>query len=213
MTPRARDSQAAHERHRAREASASRFFVREPRAEDLRELLVLRRASREFLEPWEPTEPDGTDRFSERWCARFLAPTKPERRVTLLVCAERDGALLGAVSFFHVERGPIQGAQVAWWVGAEHARRGVMTRGLELALERAFGALALQRVEALILPENEASRRLAQRTGFQFEGIARGYAELGGARRDHERWSLTRAEWLARRGITSPSRASSGSPG
>lgn len=88
-----------------------------------------------------------------------------------------------------------------------------MTRGLELALERAFGALGLQRVEALILAENEASLRLARRTGFQFEGVARGYAELGGIRRDHERWSLTRAEWLARRGITSPSRASSGSPG
>lgn len=228
MTTRDRGSPAATRRHRVREASASRVHLREARPEDLRELLELRRASRDFLEPWEPSEPDGTDRFGERWCARFVSPAKGERRVALLVCADEagpagprqsaspgaaGGRLLGAISLFHIERGPIQSAQVAWWVGAAYARRGVTSRGLELALERAFGPLGLQRVEALILPENEPSRRLARRVGFQLEGLSRGYAELGGRRRDHERWSLTRAEWLARRGATCPSRAGSGSPG
>jgi ribosomal-protein-alanine N-acetyltransferase len=177
MTQRARGSETAATRHRAREATASRVYLREPVPEDLDEFVRLRRASREFLEP-----------------------RAGERRVAFLVRASADDAVLGAVSFFHVERGPIQGAQVAWWVGAQHAQRGVMSAALELALERAFGPLALQRVEALIVPENEPSRRLARRAGFELEGTARGYAELGGRRRDHERWSLTRAEWLERRG-------------
>ncbi|MCC6409670.1 MAG: GNAT family N-acetyltransferase [Planctomycetes bacterium] len=173
--------------------------MRAPRTEDLREFVALRQASRAFLEPWEPAEPDGTDRFSERWAARFLAPAKSERRAAFLICASDDGKLLGALSFFHIERGAVQSAQVGYWVGAAHADRGVMGRALELALAKAFGSLELQRVEALIVPENEPSRRLVQRTGFQLEGLARGYAELGGRRRDHERWSLTRAEWLAKR--------------
>ena len=199
MTTRSRGPQAATPRHRVREASASRVFLREPRPEDLREFVALRRASRALLEPWEPAEADGSERFDERWSARFLATTKADRRAPFLVCASDDGAILGAISFFHIERGAVQGAQVGYWVGAAHARRGVMSRALELALAKAFGPLALQRVEALIVPDNEPSRRLAQRTGFHLEGIARAYAELGGRRRDHERWSITRAEWLARR--------------
>jgi ribosomal-protein-alanine N-acetyltransferase len=190
--------------------------LREPRPEDVAELTALRRASRAFLERWEPAEPDGSDRFGERWCARFLAPSRGERRIPWVVCASEGGAILGAVTLFHVERGAVQGAELGYWVGEAHARRGVMTRALELALARAFGPLGLQRLDALIVPENEPSRRLLARAGLRFEGVARGYAELGGRRRDHERWSITRSEWVARSAdgrATCPSRAGSGSPG
>jgi [ribosomal protein S5]-alanine N-acetyltransferase len=197
MKARGLESTTAATRHREREASASRVFLREPRAEDLPEFAALRRASRAFLEPWEPLEEDGTDRFSDTWCARYLSKPRTERRAAFVVCASDDGRILGAVTLFHVERGAVQSAQIGYWVGAEHARRGVMSRALELALSKAFRGLELHRVEALIAVGNAPSRRLVAGRGFKLEGIARSYAKIGGAWRDHERWSLTRDEWLA----------------
>ncbi|MCE9593029.1 MAG: GNAT family N-acetyltransferase [Planctomycetes bacterium] len=198
MKARGLESSTAATRHREREASASRVFLREPRPEDLRAFAELRRASRAFLEPWEPLEEDGTDRFGDVWCAKYLSKPRTERRAAFLVCSSDDETLLGAITLFHVERGAVQSAQIGYWVGVEHARRGVMSRALELALSKAFRGLELQRVEALIAVGNTPSSRLVAGRGFTLEGLARAYAKIGGVRRDHERWSLTREEWLAR---------------
>ena len=62
-------------------------------------------------------------------------------------------------------------------------------------LVEAFGPLELHRVEAVVLPENEPSRRLLARGGFRLEGVSRSLVLVRGAWRDHERWALTREDW------------------
>jgi ribosomal-protein-alanine N-acetyltransferase len=64
-----------------------------------------------------------------------------------------------------------------------------MTEALELARERVYPAQGLARVDAYVLPENEASKRLLARVGFERGGTARDYRILRGELRDHERWA------------------------
>ena len=52
-------------------------------------------------------------------------------------------------------------------------------------MDYAFGPLALHRVEANIMPRNQASLRVAEKCGFQPEGLARRYLCINGVWEDH----------------------------
>jgi len=122
--------------------------------------------------------------------ARFtawLAPVKHGRKVALL--AECAGVLVGVVNLNEIVRGGLQSAYLGYYGLAGHIGRGLMTRAVRLALDHAFGPLALHRVEANIQPGNVASRALVQRLGFTLEGFSPRYLLIEGAWRDHERWA------------------------
>jgi ribosomal-protein-alanine N-acetyltransferase len=174
--------------------AVSRVVLRLPEPRDEVEFTTLRRASRAHLEPWEPLPPDGHDPFGPEEFARYLAAARSPRRVRWLVRRREDDALLGACALTAILRGVLQSANLDYWIGARFARQGYMSEALEHVLAEAFGPLELHRVEALVLPENEPSRRLLARTGFRLEGVSRALIHLRGAWRDHERWALTREE-------------------
>ena len=48
----------------------------------------------------------------------------------------------------------------------------------------AFATLCLGRVQVFVAPENLPALRLAERAGFQREGVLRSYWEIGGKRLD-----------------------------
>jgi RimJ/RimL family protein N-acetyltransferase len=50
-----------------------------------------------------------------------------------------------------------------------------------------------------VFPDNIRARRAYEAVGFQAEGIARGYAFIGGVRKDELVMALLRPEWAARR--------------
>ncbi|HEY8105130.1 MAG TPA: hypothetical protein VIE46_03425, partial [Gemmatimonadales bacterium] len=62
-------------------------------------------------------------------------------------------------------------------------------------LRVAFRRLRLHRVEANILPQNDASLALVRRAGFRREGRSPRYLKIAGRWRDHERWALLADEW------------------
>ncbi len=76
-------------------------------------------------------------------------------------------------------------ASLGYWMGAPFAGRGVMSNAVRQVCGLAFGSLALRRIEAACLPENAASVRLLEKTGFRREGLAREYLAIDGVWRDH----------------------------
>lgn len=85
---------------------------------------------------------------------------------------------------------------VGYTIGERWRGRGYATAAVLAALPLAFSptALALARLEAVAAIDNLASRRVLERAGFQFEGIARGYLVIGAHRVDHARYSLLRSD-------------------
>jgi len=170
-------------------------LLRLPEPRDEAEFVALRRASRAHLEPWEPVPPDGHDPWGAAEFERYLETRRSPRRVRWLVCRRGDGALLGACALTGIQRGVLQSATLDYWIGERFAHQGYMTEALGHVLCEAFGPFELHRLEALVLPDNEPSRRLLTRAGFRCEGLSRRLIHLRGQWRDHERWALTREEW------------------
>lgn len=184
--------------------SETRWFRRDdvvglcaPRAADEREYLELRRASADFHRPWEPIPPPGVDPFAPESFARWLRGAETDQRLCTLVRRVDDGAIVGALNYNEIIRGPLQSAFLGYWIGAAYARRGYMTRALRLALDHAFGPLGLHRVEANVRPENAASIALVERLGFRREGYSPRYVKIAGAWCDHVRYAMLADEWPA----------------
>jgi RimJ/RimL family protein N-acetyltransferase len=65
----------------------------------------------------------------------------------------------------------------------DHRGRGVATAAVDLMSARAF-ADGWHRLELHIDPDNAASRRVAEKAGYAFEGVLRSYEVLKDARVD-----------------------------
>jgi RimJ/RimL family protein N-acetyltransferase len=77
-----------------------------------------------------------------------------------------SGELLGEVGLQLLElKGPE--VEIGWTLGSRWWGRGYATEGARAWLDRAFTTLALDEVLATVLPENDASHRVARRLGMR----------------------------------------------
>ena len=67
-----------------------------------------------------------------------------------------------------------------YWVRKSAQRQGFATEAANALVRYAFGALGMRRIGLTHSDGNEASRRIAERLGFSFEGIQRGANILPG---------------------------------
>ncbi len=76
--------------------------------------------------------------------------------------------------------------EVGFWLTPSCRGRGLMAESVRLVCRHAFDAMAAQRVEWQAVVGNVASRRVAERVGFTFEG--RGRARLRQGHRNVDAW-------------------------
>jgi RimJ/RimL family protein N-acetyltransferase len=74
------------------------------------------------------------------------------------------------------------------------AGRGYMTEAVQLLVDYLFAAKKQHRIQLVIVPENAASRRIAEKCGFVLEGTARGAFFNGGRNNDVLVYSLLRSD-------------------
>jgi ribosomal-protein-alanine N-acetyltransferase len=174
-----------------------RVYLRTPRAKDWRAWAAVRKGSRGFLVPWEPTWPP--DALSRRSYRRRLRGHALEHRrgtgMTFLILRRADDALLGGITVGDIQRSVAQSCNLGYWVGESHARQGHMNEALGLVLRYAFVTLGLHRVTAACLPANAASQGLLRKLGFHQEGYAREYLRIDGRWQDHLLFALLKSEW------------------
>lgn len=172
-----------------------RVLLRKPKVGDLHEFVALRRASRSFLERWEPRPPRGVNRFAASGFHRTLNVARERNRCITLVCLCETGQIIGMLNLNEIVRGAFQSATMGYWISRDFARRGLMTEAVTLMLRHAFERLKLHRVEANMIPRNTPSRSLAKAVGMRYEGTAKRYLQINGKWEDHERWAMTVEEW------------------
>lgn len=173
-----------------------RLELRLPKSDDFGEWMRLRRASRDFLQPWEPLWPRDhlTARSFRRRVRWARAEAEGGRSLSLLILTRNPRRIVGGITLSNIRRGPSQCGTLGYWTGEAHARRGYMAEAVEAMVDHAFTDQGLTRLEAACLEENAASRALLASCGFRFEGIARSYLEVDGAVRDHMLFARVREE-------------------
>lgn len=175
-----------------------RVYLRRVHAGDEQELVALKKASRALHEAWEPRPEPGKSWYGRVAFKRQLVTSNTPSSQRHLICRRSDEAVVGMVNLSQIFRGPFDNAVMGYWVGAEFARHGYTSEGVRLCLRRAFGALGLHRVEANVMPSNEASLALVRRVGFREEGYSPRYLQINGEWADHTRWAITAEDWRAR---------------
>jgi len=169
------------------ELQTERLILRPPQMRDFEQWARLRRESREFLTPWEPQwsrDHLTTRAFRNRvgWAERSI---RQGDAYPLFIFRQKDGQVVGGVTLSNLRRQPAQAATLGYWVGEVYAKQGYMTEALTAVREHAFKTLDLSRLEAACLPDNIASRRLLERCGFKYEGVAQAYLQIDGRWRNH----------------------------
>jgi ribosomal-protein-alanine N-acetyltransferase len=173
-----------------------RVRLRPPKASDFADWSVLRRASKEFLQPWEPAWP--ADELSFLAWRRRLAAYQRELDLGLgfafFVFRKEDEALVGGVTLSNVRRGVAMMGSIGYWAGLPYIRRGYTLDAVKAVTQFAFGRLGLHRLEAACVPENTPSRDLLEKAGFRHEGKATAYLKINGVWRDHLTFGLVAGE-------------------
>ena len=155
---------------------------------EFRALMAMTEVTRYANWPENPTEHQANE-----W-TRNLSDLFPSGKGCAWVLAERSsGAFIGAVHFnyFYWE----------WRVGGigyeTHPRywgRGLTTEALRAVVTYGHRFLGLNRIEAWTLPGNDASDRVLEKAGFQFEGVFRQKGYFKGAFHDFRMFGRVAAD-------------------
>jgi len=187
-----------------------RLILRRMRLEDQAEYLAVLEASAEFHAPWSPLPPVDSDPFGAEAFARAFKGDDGVQGVRGLLFARDADAprLVGCATVNAIVRGAFHSAFLGYWLAAGATGRGYMTDGIALLLDHAFrseseGGLGLHRVEANIMPHNQASLAVVRRLGFRREGYSPRYLKIAGRWQDHERHALLVDEWAGAKGVRS----------
>lgn len=172
--------------------------LRTPQMSDYPAWSALREESRGFLQPWEPTwPPDDVSRLAFRKrLKRYVRELEADQAYPFFVF-RADGALVGGVTVSQIRRGVSQCCSLGYWMGGRHAGKGHMTAAVRALAPFVFDTLKLRRVEAACLPNNAASIRLLEKTGFTREGYAREYLCIDGQWQDHILYALLRSDGVS----------------
>ena len=186
-------------------ADPFRVYLRRPTARDTETFIASVSASRRLHGAW--VSAPSTRAAYRGYLARFGRPVRTAQHVGYLALRSEDDALVGVLNFSEIVRGLFQSAYLGYYAFAPHAGRGYMAEAIALALDRAYGELALHRVEVNVQPTNRRSLALVERVGFEREGFSRRYVRIGERWRDHVRFAMLAEDWpRARRALVKATR-------
>lgn len=174
-----------------------RTFLRYPVISDHAEWSKLRASSRGFLEQWEPRWPeDDLTRTAFRYrVRRYDADREAGLTLALFVCLRSNGRIAGGVTLGAIRRGAAECCSLGYWMGEQHAGKGLMSDALGSLIPHVFDRMQLHRIEAACIPDNARSQRLLEKVGFRREGYLNGYLKINGAWRDHLLYALVAEDW------------------
>jgi ribosomal-protein-alanine N-acetyltransferase len=185
--------------------------LRPYRRSDARAWSQCRIANEAWLSVWEPTAARGT------WAelnspAAFRVILRDLRQAAaagtampFAICLREPGVkqdrLVGQLTLGNIVRRAFCSAYAGYWVDQAVAGRGVMPTALALAVDHAFAAGGLHRIEVNIRPENRPSRRVVEKLGFREEAYHPRYLHIDGAWRDHVGYAITTEDVMAEGGL------------
>lgn len=109
---------------------------------------------------------------------------------------DHEDRLFGIVVYFDVNY--MDGFEIGYHLFDPAARnQGLMSEAVRMAVDYLFANHKINRLQVVIAPANEPSKRLAQKLGFRFEGTLRGNVFHHGASHDSLLYSLIRSDGAA----------------
>ncbi|PZP27792.1 MAG: GNAT family N-acetyltransferase [Roseateles depolymerans] len=154
-----------------------RVLLQVPRAGGGAELAVVIAQSLSHLRPWmvwaqdAPTA-ESAELVERRMWADFVARRDLCYRLYARRADGSAGRLLGGCGLHRIDWS-VRRCEIGYWIRPEAAGQGNVSAAVALLLELARGVLQMRRVEIRCDARNLKSRAVAERCGFELEGILR----------------------------------------
>lgn len=158
------------------EIATGRFVLRPPRPGDGALLNAAVCASIESLRPWMPwAQKAPTLEESELECRRMAARVVRREDLPLFIVEPGPGGaerIVGGTGLHRIDWS-VPRFEIGYWRRSGDERRGVIVEAVTRLTRFAFDQLRATRVEIRMAATNAASRRVAERAGYTFEGLLR----------------------------------------
>ncbi|HEY2325983.1 MAG TPA: GNAT family N-acetyltransferase [Gaiellaceae bacterium] len=163
-------------------------------------------ASRDRADVWVMAQDEDVKSFTylpskgdERWVGSWLESYEKAwpagTRAGFSIRDAETDVFVGFAAIVRLELELHQG-EIGYVVSPQLRGRGAAARSVELLTRWAFDELGLERLELRIDERNGASRRVAERAGYQLDGVLRSLAFKEGLRTDTGVWSRLRTDKL-----------------
>lgn len=163
--------------------------LRPIRNADWRELDRELELGRAWLQRWEATQPGVAARTDTRSAVRAMVSwMRRGESITCVMCWH--DRIIGQVSVSQIAWGSLRSCSIGYWIAERMAGRGLAPTAVALMVDHLFAVYGMHRIEICMRLENHASRRVAEKLGFRYEGVRRGYIHIDGGWRDHHVFAL-----------------------
>lgn len=163
------------------------------RVRDAKKLERLILGNREWLRPWEATNPHGPNSFDIKAQVRgLLKQFKDDQGYPFVI--EYRGEIVGQLNVANVLFGSVSSALLGYWIAPNFAGKEITPTAVALTIDYLLNIVGLHRVEIDIRPENSASLRIVEKLGLRYEGLKERYIHINGDWRDHYIFAITQEE-------------------
>lgn len=165
-----------------------RLLLRVLQPEQANQVLDFYVTNKDFLEPVETTRPENfyTLTFHQKTMQQELQSfLKMQYFRYWLYLLDDYSAPIGSVSFNSFQQGYFSSCMVGYKLSKHACHQGYMTEALDRLLPQVHSSCKVKRIEAMILPSNQASIALAERLSFVKEGYLHSFAQINGRYEDH----------------------------
>lgn len=131
-----------------------------------------------------------TKKDGESW----LEKVSSGRGYSLVLYAKGETRkLVGVAGFGH--RGEENNPEIGYWIGEDHWGQGYATEASRALIDHAFSETAIDALSASCRIQNEASRRVIEKCGFQWVGTGLNQVKALGASVPVDRFVISRRTW------------------
>ena len=162
--------------------------IRKPVPSDAPAVAEAVRLSLVELAPWMPWAVADYDATSAlQWMNGAFGDTYP------FVIATDDDTIIGSCGLNQIDKAHSK-ANLGYWIRSDRVGRGFATAAALEVAKFAWAETKLNRLEIVISVDNEPSRRVAQKLGAHYEGVAREFMKLRDGFTDCHIFSLLRSD-------------------
>lgn len=111
---------------------------------------------------------------AEAMISLLLALAASDQAFRWTIVNKRDGEILGTCGFNNWDETNQRG-EIGYELGRQFWGQGIMTEALNGLIHHGFDTMELNRIQALVEPENSLSRKILFNMGFCEEGLLRQY--------------------------------------
>lgn len=136
--------------------------------------------------PYPYTEQDGVDFIS--------AMLSADENDTFAFAITVDEKVIGSIGVYRQENIHRQTAELGYYIAEEYWDKGIMTEAIKQICQYVFQKSDILRIYAEPFAYNEASCRVLEKAGFQYEGTLRNNAVKNGKVIDMKMYSILKTE-------------------